>query len=143
MPLPERVLIEDSAFIALLESTDPNHAVAVRTYQRLLDREQELWMTSLTAIRTAGAVQLHFGRDGLRVFNESIEGIIHVFWVDPATYQKALATIADRQVGDNLTVEDSLTLTVAKLLRAYVFTFNAHFARLGIATVPRIQAARK
>jgi predicted nucleic acid-binding protein len=137
MPLPERVLIDGSAFIALLSEDDASHNLAVQTYERLVDREQELWMTSSTLVRAAGLIRERFGIEGLRMFNDSIEGIVHVFWIGGATYQDALGLISDQFSGNNLGLEESLTFVVAKHLQAYVFTFNNCFSEVGIPTVPR------
>ena len=51
MPLPKHVLIDDSAFLALLSADDTNHHIAVQHYKRLIDRDQELWVTSSVLIR--------------------------------------------------------------------------------------------
>lgn len=137
MPLPERVLIDSSAFLALLSENDANHNLAVQTYERLVDREQELWTTSSTLVRVAGLIRERFGIEGLRMFNDSIEGIIRVFWIDGATYQDALGLISSQFSGNDLGLEESLTFVVAKHLQAYVFTFKSYFSELGIPIVPR------
>jgi len=137
MPLPERVLIDGSAFLALLSVNDASHDLAVQTYERLVDREQELWTTSPTLVRIASLIHERFGVEGLRIFKDSIDGIIHVFWIDGTTYKDALGLITNQLSGGDLGLEESLTSVVAKHLQAYVFTFNNCFGELGIPILPR------
>lgn len=137
MPLPERVIIDSSAFFALLSQNDTNHTLAVEAYGRLVDREQELWTTSSTLVTIVGFILERFGIEGLRVFNDSIKGIIHIFWVDGTIYRDALELILSRSLGNDLDIEGSLTVVAARRLQAHVFGFRKCFSEVGIATLPR------
>ena len=61
MVLPERVLIDTSAFYALRSATDLFHNRASVAYERLLDREQELWTTSYTLVETVALLHRRLG----------------------------------------------------------------------------------
>lgn len=137
MPLPERVIIDSSAFFTLLSENDPNHILAVEAYRRLVDREQELWTTSSTLVTIAGFILERFGIERLRVFNDSIKGIIHIFWVDGTTYIDALELILSGSSGNDLDIEGSLTVVAARHLQAHVFGFRKCFSEVGIATWPQ------
>ncbi|MGA8849781.1 MAG: hypothetical protein WB564_08195 [Dehalococcoidia bacterium] len=137
MPLPERVIIDSSAFLALLSKNDTNHTLAVEAYGRLVDREQELWTTSSTLVTIVGFILERFGIESLRVFNDSIKGIIHIFWVDGTPYRDALELILSRSLGNDLDIEGSLTVVAARCLQAHVFGFRKCFSEVGIATLPR------
>lgn len=136
MPLPERVIIDDSAFYALLSLTDTNHEEAVHTYERLLDREQELWTTSCVLIEILSFIQNHLGFEPVRVFEESIRDIVHISWAESTVYQEALEQMVNVQA-KGLPFINWITAVTAKRLRAYVFTFDKGFAELGMAVLPR------
>lgn len=137
MPLPKRVLIDDSAFLALLSADDTNHHIAVQHYKRLIDRDQELWVTSSVLIRITNWVYSRFGIEGLRIFKDSTEEIVHTFWIDGTTYQNALELMENTPTRSTLGLEESLVSVASSYLQAYVFTFNNCFSELGIPVIPR------
>ncbi len=61
MPLPEKVIIDTSAFYALMSANDSFHRRAADTYERLIDREQELWTTSYALVETMALVHRRLG----------------------------------------------------------------------------------
>ena len=61
MLLPERVLIDTSAFYALLAATDLFHTRASAAFERLLDGEQGLWTTSYTLVETVALLHRRLG----------------------------------------------------------------------------------
>lgn len=136
MPLPERVIIDGSTFCALLTVPDANHQLAVYTYERLIDREQELWTTSYVLIESLSFARKRLGFEATRVFAESIRDIVHIFWIESIVYEEAWEQLMHIQ-STGLSLVDWLTAVIAKRLRAYVFTFNKRFAELGMAVLPR------
>ena len=50
--MPERLLVDTSAFYALFSATDLFHDRARAAYERLVDREWELCATSYTVVET-------------------------------------------------------------------------------------------
>ena len=56
MALPESVLVDTSAFYALISATDEFHGRARAAYERLLDRDQGLWSTSYVIVETIALV---------------------------------------------------------------------------------------
>ncbi len=137
MPLPERIFIDSSAFLAVLSAEDANHNLAVQTYERLVDREQELWMTSFVLVRIGSLIHERVGIKGLHTFNDSMNGIIHVFWIDGTIYQDALGLVLSPTSVAKFGLDESLTLAAAKRLQTHVFTFNSCFSELGIPVLPR------
>lgn len=136
MPLPERIIIDNSAFYALLSVRDPNHREAVLTYERLIDREQELWTTSCVLTEVLSSIHNNLGFERMHIFADSIRDIVHILWVESTLYQEAWEQMTHIQ-GTGLTLVDWITAVTAKRLRAYVFTFGKGFAKSGMAVLPR------
>jgi hypothetical protein len=73
MAIPERVLVDTSAFYALLSSTDEFDERARTAYERLLDREQELWTTSYILVEMAALTHRRLGFEALETFVRSVD----------------------------------------------------------------------
>ena len=137
MPLPERVLIDSSAFYALLTEDDANHMSAKKAYGRLIDREQEIWAISSTLVTIADFILERFGVESVRVFNNSIQGIIHTYQIDGTHYTDALEQIWSGSSVNDLDIEGSLSIVAARHLHAHIFGFRKCFSEVGIATWPQ------
>ena len=136
MPLPERVLIDTSAFYALLSASDSFHQRARGTYERLIDRDQELWTTSYVLVETIALAHRRLGFPGaIGVYGVSPWGIGCV-WVESTVHTEAWERLTASQ-GSGLSFVDWTTALVAGMLGADVFTFDRGFANQGLAVLPR------
>lgn len=136
MPRPERVLIDTSAFYALISASDDFHNEARQTYEGLIDREQELWTTSYILVEMTALVHRRLGFDPLRTFMEGIENIVQVFWVDRTVHNEAWKQLLASH-GAGLSFVDRTTALAAGHLRAHVFTFDRGFVQQGIPVMPQ------
>jgi predicted nucleic acid-binding protein len=136
MPFPERVLVDTSAFYALASATDLFHEQANATYQRLLDRDQELWTTSYILAETIALVHRRLGFPVLSEFMES--HLVHwrVFWVDSAVHEEGWRQLVATS-GRGLGFVDWTTVVVSRILQVPVFTFDRAFASQGLSVLPR------
>ena len=94
-------------------------------------------VTSSVLIRITNWVYSRFGIEGLRIFKDSTEEIVHTFWIDGTTYQNALELMENTPTRSTLGLEESLVSVASSYLQAYVFTFNNCFSELGIPVIPR------
>ena len=136
MPLPERILIDTSAFYALISATDSFHQRASETYERLVDREQELWTTSYILVETMALVHRRLGFQVLSRFMASIERNVSVFWVESTVHIEAWRRLTANQ-GSGLSFVDWTAALVSRVIGAHVFTFDRAFADEGLPVLPR------
>ena len=136
MPLPDRVVLDRSALYPILIASDVNHYSAKRIYERLIDREQELWITSCVLIEILSHLQDHGGLELMSTFFESTQKLMHTFWLNQNTYLQAWRQMLNSNHID-FDFIDWTTAVVAKNLGAHLLTFNKGFAQLGIAVLPR------
>lgn len=136
MPLPERVTLDRSAFYVLLSLDDTNHQLATSTYERLIDREQELWTTSCILTEVLSFARDRHGSEIMRILAESLRDVVHIYWVDGSVFEEAWNKMIDGH-SPELNMVDFITSVVARRLRSYLFTFNKGFAELGIPILPR------
>lgn len=137
MPSPKRVIMDTSAFYALISSTDAFHTQAKSAYDRLLDWEWELWTTSYILVETSALVHHRLGFEPLKTFMETLlSGIARVLWVESTIHSEAWRRMVERQ-GKGFSLVDWTTVVAAEHLEASVFTFDRSFRQEGILTFPR------
>lgn len=125
MPLPEKIIIDTSAFYALVSAQDAFHSRAADTYEQLIDREQELWTTSYALVHR------RLGFDILAEFVKGIDGTVKVFWVESTVHKQALSQ------GVGLSFVDWTVELVSRILNAHIFTFDRGFAERSLPVIPR------
>ena len=138
MALPDRVLVDTSAFFALRSATDLFHDRASLAYEALIDREQELWATSYTLVET---IALLHRRLGFQVVSEFAEwrrrANLKVLWIDSAMHDEAWNRFVAEQ-GRGLSFVDWTTTVASRGMEdAPVFTFDGGFVNSGVPVVPR------
>lgn len=136
MPLPDRVLIDTSAFYALLSATDTFHQRGRDTYDRLIDRDLELWTTSYVLVETLALAHRRLGFSALQQLVDVVEKRVSTFWIDGTVHGEAWNRLAANQ-GRGLSFVDWTTALVSRMLNAHIFTFDTAFAARGLAVVPR------
>lgn len=137
MAISDRVVIDTSAFYALSSGGDRFHDSARHTFERLIDRERELWTTSYALVETIALMQNRLGFAALSDFMNGIDGLVSVFWIDSALHSRALALLTANQ-GAGLSLVDWTVALVSRRLAAQTFTFDSDFAnQQGLYAIPR------
>lgn len=137
MASPERVLMDTSAFYALLSARDLFHARARDAYEQLLDRESEFWTTSYAVVETVALLHRRLGFDLVAAFVAwQREARLQVLWVDSRMHAEAWDGFMAEQ-GRGLSFVDWTMAVASREMSAPVFTFDAGFATQGIPTEPR------
>ena len=136
MPLPERVVIDTSAFYALFSVSDEFHDRAVTSYERLLDRDLEFWTTSYALIETIALVHGRLGFETLLPLIRFIESNVHVFWVESSLHSSAMREFESSQ-GKGLSLVDWTVLLASRINSAHIFTFDREFGNQGATIIPR------
>ena len=135
MVLSEKVVVDTSAFYALVSASDEFHDSAEANYEVLKDRDVELWTTSYALSETVALVHRRLGFDTLSRLLEIIESHVTVFWVDSMVHSIAMDNFKATG-GRGLSLVDWTVLLVSRIESARIFTFDASFAAQGVTTVP-------
>ena len=135
--MPDRVLIDTSAFYALHSAVDRFHSRANVVFQDLMDTKQEFWTTSYTLVETVALLHRRHGFSVVAEFSEWRDrSNLQVLWIDSRVHDQAW----DRYMADEgrgLSLVDWTTVVVSREMRAPVFTFDGGFTNQGLAVVPR------
>ena len=132
----DRVLVDTSAFFALLVNDDTFHERAVAFYSSALESELELWTTSYVLSETIALLQRRFGFDSARTFSTMMEERVQVHWVDAAVHASAWRRYAESR-GAGMNLVDWTVAVVAENMDARIFTFDSDFSNRGLSVVPR------
>ena len=135
MPLPENVVVDTSAFYALISASDEFHDSAVEAYERLVDRDLELWTTSYALVETIALVHRRLGFEILSQLLAIVESNIQVFWIESSVHSIAMREFTS-SAGRGLSLVDWTIVLAARIKSAQAFTFDSGIADNGIIVVP-------
>jgi predicted nucleic acid-binding protein len=131
-----RVFIGTSAFYAVLDRDDTNHARAREVWTRLLGEAAGLLTTNYVLVETSALVQHRLGIAALRTFYEDVVPLLQVEWIPEARHQAGVEAVlaAGRK---KLSLVDCLSFQVMRehSVRA-VFCFDPRFREQGFETLP-------
>jgi len=129
------VLIDTSAFYALLSDSDSFHSQARDAFDRIVDRDQELWTTSYVLVECMALVHRRLGFSVLSQFITYVDSLVNVFWIDSSAHSQALTRLVDSQ-GSGLSFVDWTIALASDAIGAPVFTFDSGFADRGFPVIP-------
>ncbi len=130
------VLVDTSAFFALLDTDDRRRGQAVRTLADLRASGTSLLTHEYVVVETISLVQRRLGMDVLRSFVDDLLPLVDVEWVDPALHAEAReAMLAGGQRGVSF-VDWTSFLVMRRRGIGTAFAFDDDFAAQGFSTLP-------
>ena len=129
--MSDKILIDTSAFYALVSASDEFHLKAKGTFESLVDEKTELYTSSYIFVESAALIQHRLGFDALKTFVDSVRESIHFLWIDSRTHWQAWEILKETP-RRRLSFVDCTTVVLAKALRASVFAFDEDFKQEGI-----------
>ena len=131
MALAENVVVDTSAFYALVSETDEFHDSAMSIYEDIVDRDQSLWTTSYALVETIALVHRRLGFDKLSQTLALIESKVEIYWIGDTLHSIALQEFVSAG-GRGLSLVDRTVVMLARTKSAQVFTFDSGIADTGI-----------
>jgi predicted nucleic acid-binding protein len=126
-----RVSVDTSAFLAIMDVDEQNHATAKQVWEQLIDENTTLICTNYVLVETIALVQRRFGVPLVKAFQERVTPILHIAWVDESLHQAGLVALltANRR---QLSLVDCISFETARRLDINtIFAFDQHFAEQG------------
>ena len=122
---------DTSGFIAIGNTSDPNHAVAARIWHSLKRQNALVLTTSYVIVETVALLQNRFGIGAVRTFYEELLPVVTVEWVDPTTHAAALnAVMVGGRRGPSMVDCASFEVMRTRRIRS-ALAFDHHFTELG------------
>ena len=132
-----RTLVDTSAYFALLDTDDANHAQARTISDRLIAEGWRLFTTSFVLAETHALLLNRLGKHiATRFLRDMEHSPTTVVWVTPADVQRAKAIISQYDDKD-FSLTDATSFAVMERIRLpSAFTFDRHFALYGLTMLP-------
>jgi len=130
------VLLDTSAFLAMLNVDDNNHSGAKKEWGDLINSDRSLISHNYVLIESFALIQRRMGNKAVRVFEEDILPLINIEWIGERMHKSAVSALfaAGRR---NLSLVDCVSFEVMRTLGIKkVFTFDSHFKEQGFHCVP-------
>lgn len=129
-----RVLVDTSAFIALLDGDDPRHAAVRRTLIEVADAD--LVTTGYVVAESIAVARRRFGVEGAIALIDDLLPLVDILPVDPGLHAAALARYrASLPSGTSFVDQVSLELIERDRIET-AFVLDADFGASGIHVVP-------
>jgi uncharacterized protein len=126
-----QVLIDTSAFYAVLDRDDNNHHQARGMWATLLDRRTALVTTNYIVVETCALVQNRLGLDAVRTFSQDMLAVVEVRWIGPELHSSAMLALlaANRRKLSLVDCANFLAMRAGGIRR--VFAFDRHYLEQG------------
>jgi predicted nucleic acid-binding protein len=132
------IFVDTSAFMALLDSGDQQHAAAKSTWQKLLENGNDLVCNNYVLVEAYALIQRRYGIKILRTFHEDAVPLLNIAWLNPEEHEAAVSVMltANRR---GLSLVDCASMeTMRRLGIRKVFAFDPHFSELGFENLASV-----
>lgn len=130
------VFVDTSAFFAVLDAGDNNHAAAKTAWERLLDDREDLHTTNYVLVETASLLQSRLGLDALREFAADVLPVMDLHVVDEGQHRSAFHALLVAARGRLSLVDCASFECMRRVGLERAFCFDPHFAEQGFIVVP-------
>ena len=130
------ILVDTSAFLALLDMNDVYHERATKKWITLLDEGQECVTNNYVVLESIAITQKRLGLEAVQELTKNILEHIQIVWVDEARHTQALETILSINRRQLSLVDCAAFQTMRRLGIETAFTFDSHFREEGFNVIP-------
>jgi predicted nucleic acid-binding protein len=127
----ERLLVDTSAFYALMDRSDNHHETAARLWVSLLKENYSIITTNYIVLETLALLEGRLGFDAASIWYSDILGVVDVQWTDESAHSRAFElwlSLGRRK----LSLVDCVSfVTLRQHKSEIVFGFDKHFSEQG------------
>lgn len=136
------VFVDTSAWAAITDSKDTNHAAAT-SFMKQLARKSHLVITNYILDEAYTLLLMNVGYRATVQFKQKLDlmhqqGLVSVHWVDESTAMAAWSIFERFNTDKHWSFTDCVSFAVMKKVGIKeVFTFDHHFSQMGFLRVPQ------
>lgn len=130
------VIIDTSAFLAVLNADDRQHPAARAEWLKLLTNGESLVSNNYVLVETFALLQHRFGLDAVSVFQNDILPVVIIKWLNQADHEQAVSALLAARRRYLSLVDCSIMMTARSLGTRRIFAFDRHFSEYGFITLP-------
>jgi len=130
------ILIDTSAFLAILSLRDQNHIIAKQIWDQFILKHESLITPNYLIVEALALIQNRLGMDAIRDFQEKMIPVVGIEWLTPQHHEEIMNSfllVNRRQLSF---IDCACFYTIRRLGIQKVFTFDAHFAEQGFEVIP-------
>ena len=131
-----RVIIDTSAFLAILDADDNNHRKAKTKWTELVSSDAALFCNNYILVETFALMQHRLGMYAVNAFNNDVLPFIHILWIDESLHKAGVSAMltASRK---KLSLVDCVSFeTMRHFEISIAFAFDKHFSEQGFQCIP-------
>ena len=126
-----RVFVDTSGILALLVSTEKNHAKAKRVFAKLEAMDATLHTTSYVLLELYALIGRRFGLNALSRFRTEMAPLFTVAWVDDDLHEAGLDFLFHEKTR-RLSLVDAVSFVFMRRQGMFgAFAFDSHFKKFG------------
>ncbi len=125
------ILIDTSAFLALLDKNDAFHQRATKEWATLLYEGNSCVTNNYVLLESIAIIQRRLGVKAVQELSENVLPHIQVDWIDEFKHENDFGSLLSANRRNLSLVDISAFATMRRLGISKVFTFDHHFAEEG------------
>ncbi|HOT23731.1 MAG TPA: PIN domain-containing protein [Thermoleophilia bacterium] len=125
------VFVDTSAFMALLDRTEPEHGSILRAWERGNEDAEGFFTTNYVALESIAVAQRRWGMAAVRALIDEFLPLVDVVWTTPDDHDAGVDALlaADRR---RLSLVDCVSFVVMRRLAVRLYlAIDPHFAEQG------------
>ncbi len=130
------IYVDTSAFLALINSEDPNHDRAMEAWEQLISDEQKLVCNNYVLVETIALIQRRVGLSAVSILHNDIVPFIEVDWLDKELHNVIIKVLRKSNRRPISFVDSSSFDTMRRYEIKTVFAFDSHFSEHGFEVIP-------
>ena len=130
------ILIDTSAFYAILSARDVNNSQAAEFWQMIITEDIPIFCNNYVVSETLALLQNRIGIVAVQDFHENIKPFLEIEWMTEKKHDFAMALLLSENRRKLSLVDISAFATMRRLGIRKVFTFDQHFAEQGFEVLP-------
>jgi predicted nucleic acid-binding protein len=131
------IFVDTSAFLAVLDINDINHALALRCWKNLLQEvHPPLSTNNYIIVESISIIQNRLGLQAVRDLQTEVLPFVQIEWIDENQHTLVIETVLATNRRKLSLVDCSVLQTMKNLGIDTVFTFDDHFREQGFNIIP-------
>jgi len=130
------IYVDTSAFLALLNTDDPNHEPAMQTWESLIEEEQKLVCNNYVLVESIALIQRRVGLGAVSILHNDILPFIEMDWLDEILHNAIVKSVLKANRRQLSLVDNASFDTMKRYEIQTAFTFDGHFQEQGFEVIP-------
>jgi predicted nucleic acid-binding protein len=130
------IYIDTSAFLAMINSEDPNHDLAMKTWRQLIEEEQTLVCNNYVIVESIALIQRRVNLRAVSILHNDILPFVEIDWLEEELHNAIVKTLLKNDRRQISLVDHSSFDTMRRRGIQTAFGFDSHFSEQGFDIIP-------